>query len=648
MIRHLSILILLIFCSGLYSQEKENLKPRIIKQWSLSSDFTEEVVLPFDTVFSLFNRYRIADRYSPVNAYPGNYGLPFYQIRFFDRINHPDKYLYYYYYPVMYLSDRTIFMNTQVPFTELVWTFGGTRNMAEQTFRVRHSQNINRFLNFGLIYDIIYSLGQYSYQRSDDKNFTFYTSYTGDKYNLYFSAGINNLTSNENGGIKDKSQLEQFETRDIAVNLGGLNIAKNFLKNNSIMLVQRYTPGKKRIAPADSLVQNEKPSFRLSGTFSHIVVLETNKRTYSDNSPESGYYDTVFINKSVTFDSLYSHSLKNTLRFDFTTDETRKFRLGGGFGIRNELFKYSQIIPSSVPYKTDAAVWRRTDNILVDRLYNVLLGRLYNDIGEKFRWIVTGELYLNGNRAGDFSLNGEISKSFDLKKGKASWIINGDIASFQPSFWYEQGGSNHFKWQNNFNKEFRIDIGTNLSYPARKAEIIFNYAVIDNYTDFGYNALPSQHTGGLSVAALTVSKELSAWKFHLASDIILQQSSNPDVLDLPLVTLRSAGYFEHLFLFKSTNGRLNTQLGFDLTYHTLYHPYAYLPSTGRFYRQDQVTTGNYPFLNVFLNLKLKRTRMFFMFDHVNSGLTGYNYFLIPSYPMNIRMFRYGVAWTFYD
>ena len=33
-------------------------------------------------------------------------------------------------------------------------------------------------------------------------------------------------------------------------------------------------------------------------------------------------------------------------------------------------------------------------------------------------------------------------------------------------------------------KEFRIDLGTTFTYPARKAEIRFNYAIIDNYTDF--------------------------------------------------------------------------------------------------------------------------------------------------------------------
>ena len=164
---------------------------------------------------------------------------------------------------------------------------------------------------------------------------------------------------------------------------------------------------------SDTLKQKKSGFFGLSGTFSHIFLLEGNKRVYSDSYPESGFYDTIFINKVATFDSLSANSMKNTLRFDFTTDESGKFRLGGGVGIRNEILKYSQIIPThDVVTLADTAKWKRNSNVLV--------GRLYNNIGDKFRWIATGELFLTGYRVGDFNLTGEISKSFDWKKGACS------------------------------------------------------------------------------------------------------------------------------------------------------------------------------------------------------------------------------------
>ncbi len=637
--RTLAILLITCLSPVFYAGAQDTIRHRIIEMWRLSPDMTEEVKVPFDTTFSLFNHYRLADKYSPLNAYPGSYGLPFYQLNFFDRVTDPDKFLSGNFYPLMYQPERYLFMNTQVPFTEFVWTYAGPRDQAEQTFRIRHSQNVNRKLNLALVYDIVYNLGQYSYQRASDKNFTFNGSYRGDKYTAYFAYGLNNMTTLENGGISDLSQLGTLDPENIEVNLGGLSKARSYLKNSNLMLVQRYILGKKGPAAADSTGVSAKP-FWLSGSFSHILAIDGNRRTYEDSNPASGFYDSVYISNTRTFDSLSARTIKNTVRFDFTTDENRRFRLGGGVGIRNELIKYSQIVPTHDTLLADTAVWHKHNNVLV--------GRLYNNIGDKFYWMATGELFLSGYRFGDFNLDGVISKSFSFKKGMASWKVNGAIANRQPSFWYEQWGGNHFEWTKSMDKEFRIDVGTSFSYPARKMELKFNYAIIDNYTGFDTLAMPAQHGGGLSVASVYASKDLKAWKFHLTTDLLLQQSSNPDVLDLPLATARATGFFEHLFNFRKTDGQLDMQVGAEVFYHTMYNAYAYMPATGRFYNQDRIETGNYPFVNVFMNLKIRRTRIFLMLDHVNAGLTGYDYFMIPSYPMNVRMFRYGLAWTFYD
>jgi hypothetical protein len=169
MVKRLLFIIILAFPAILIAQKADTIKPVVKRQWTLSSDYTEEVNIPVDTSFSLFQRYRLTDKYSPFNAYTGNYGLPLYQMNFFDRVTDPNMFLYRYYFPFMHLPVNPVFMNTQVPFTELVFNYGGPRDVAEQTFRIRHSQNVNRYLNFGLVYDIVYSLGQYNYQRADNK-----------------------------------------------------------------------------------------------------------------------------------------------------------------------------------------------------------------------------------------------------------------------------------------------------------------------------------------------------------------------------------------------------------------------------------------------------------------------------------------------
>jgi hypothetical protein len=210
---------------GAFSQGADSAFTTGSRQWTLSADFTTEIPVPLDTAFSLFNHYRTADKYSDFNAYTGNYGLPLHQINFFDREWKPDRFLYAHYLPFMFTPANTLFINTHVPFTELKWSNGGARSVAEQTFRVRHSQNVNRFINFGLIYDIVYNIGQYNLQKAIDKNFLFHGSYNGNAYTAYFSTGINNHESEESGGMVDVNDLSLLNRRS-PVHLNELNGAE--------------------------------------------------------------------------------------------------------------------------------------------------------------------------------------------------------------------------------------------------------------------------------------------------------------------------------------------------------------------------------------------------------------------------------------
>ena len=620
-------------------------KPKIIKQWNLSADFVDEVPVVFDTLSYLFNRYRVADLYSPVNATMGNYGLPYYSLNFFDRINDPDKFLYFHNYSFLHANDNALFNNLQMPFTELKWTMAGEKEVAEQTFRIKHTQNINRKLNFGLIYDIIFNLGQYTSQRAENKTFTLYTSYTGSIYKLYVSTGVNGIFGQENGGITSKEDLniDVPDTRDIPVRLGTLNNASSQLKNRNALVVQKITfIGAKKDNDSVPVINNDPVPLKAS--FNHIFQIDYSRRTYSDESPGSGFYDSIYINTAATFDSLSSTIVKNTFRFDFLTDETKHLVFNAGFGLRNENFWFGQIIPVQDSVVSDTSNWFRGNNVWV--------GRFNNRIGKDFRWGVNGEWYFDRYCRGDYVLNAVVAKSFRLKKGKLEWQLTGGVNSRTPSFWYQQWGGNHFWWENNFGKESRKEFGSRITYPARNLDIRFNFARITNYLDFDTLAMPAQDTSGLSVMSLGFKKDFKLWFFHFAPDVIVQKSSNENVLELPQITTRTAIYLEHTFYFKKTNGRLFTELGLDITYHSLYHPYNYMPATGRFYRQTETETGNYPFVNAFVNIKLKRTRFFLMFDHLNySMMKGdmlKNYQMLPLYPMPIRRFSFGLAWTFYN
>ncbi len=619
--------------------KKDESLPKITRQWTLSADYTEEIPTALDTSFSQFHRSRKTDKQSDFNIYPGNYGQPLYELNFFDREWLPDEYLYAHYKPYMFTPSNPVFMNTQVPFTDFLFTYGGSKETAEQAFSLRHSQNVNKDLNFGLEYDIIYNLGQYKYQRAKDKMFLFHASYNGEKYTSYFTAGINNLSVFENGGLESYADLEN-DPANLPVKLGQLSEAQSKLRNRHLMLIQRYSPGSRRDTTSNNIIKSAPV------TLSLISVYEWNKRRFYDDYPDNSdfydnsVYDTIRLDDRSTADSIFQGLFSNTFRIDFSAGSASKFRIGAGAGIRSELRQFGQLIPG------DTITIPDEENIRKSSL--ILTGKVFNNIGDKFGWVATGDLWLQGYRAGDFIVNGKIFKDFTTSHGKITWNATGTMASYTPSFWYSSWSANRYLRDFDTSREIRLMAGSSIDYPAFRTSIRFNYALINNYIYFNRESKPEQYTGAVSIVSLALKKEFVVWKLHWDNSVLLQETSNDEVISLPLCAVKSSFFFDHTFRFKSTGGSFDFQLGTEVFYHTLYHSYAYQPVTGDYYNQNTTETGNYPFVNVFMNIKLKRTRFYIMFDHLNSGYSGHDYFLVPDYPMNIRMLRYGLAWTFYN
>ena len=321
-----------------------------------------------------------------------------------------------------------------------------------------------------------------------------------------------------------------------------LPISKNTLNNWNFLLVQKYYPIKSD-SETDSI-----PRAGVKGDFTYIFAAEGNKRLYYDDLPRSGFYDTAYISNSLTNDSLRTFLLKNTLRFDFTFRSKGGFQVGAGVGGRHELHKYAQVIPLDIPFSSDT--------ISSSHQNFALIGRLDSRVGQNFGLEATGDLYIAGYRAGDFRIAGDITRDFNLKKGKSEFSLNGSFSLTEPSVWFSQWGSNNFKWDIDTEKELRIVAGASFSYPERKMSADFKYSIIDNYSYFGTDALPAQHTGGLSVIAATLDKTITVGGFNLGNIFLFQQSTNTDVLSLPSFSLKSALWYYRDIHFKLTGGRM--------------------------------------------------------------------------------------------
>ena len=120
------------------------------------------------------------------------------------------------------------------------------------------------------------------------------------------------------------------------------------------------------------------------------------------------------------------------------------------------------------------------------------------------------------------------------------------------------------------------------------------------------------------------------------------------MLSLPKYNLYQSLYYERLSHFKATGGTLLWQFGIDYRYTSKYMADGYMPTTGLFYRQFNHEQLNYHRFDVFLNLSLKRLRFYLKYSYVNSAINKNYYFTGPYYPAPEPLFKWGLAWTFYD
>ena len=94
---------------------------------------------------------------------------------------------------------------------------------------------------------------------------------------------------------------------------------------------------------------------------------------------------------------------------------------------------------------------------------------------------------------------------------------------------------------------------------------------------------------------------------------------------------------------------LATQLGADVRYFTEYYAPTYSPIIGQYAVQDatyRTKLGNYPWINAYVNFKLKGVRFYLAYTHVNSS-EGWS-FLVPHYPTNQRLLHFGISWSFFN
>ena len=228
-----------------------------------------------------------------------------------------------------------------------------------------------------------------------------------------------------------------------------------------------------------------------------------------------------------------------------------------------------------------------------------------------------------------------------------------------PTFYYRRYHSKHYWWDNNdLDQELRTHVEGTLTLRRTRTRLRVAYDNLQNYTYFaqrysitddfgriGNSVAVKQHSGNISLMTVQLAQDFRLGPLNWENLITYQKSSNEKVLPVPALNV-----YTNLYLRFKIARVLRVDLGADMRYFTKYEALDYSPALGQFTVQDNgtanVEVGNYPFVNVYANMHLKHTRFFVMMSHVNAS-SG-NSFLVPHYPVNGRIFRFGVSWNFFN
>jgi hypothetical protein len=510
------------------------------------------------------------------------------------------------------------------------------------------SVNTSPQFNFAVAYRGMRSLGKYVNQRSNAEAFRISLTYQteNERYKAKAHYVSQNLGNQENGGITAEG-IALFESGDPdfierSVLDVRLKSAENSLKGKRSFLEHHF-----------ALVQSNEDSGS-SWTIGHQIMDETKTYIYTDSS-NSAYFGGRVYNTTINdrvrwkiFSNKFETKLINPLLGELTA------------GVVYSNIDYFFEVPEGTPEEVLPLALETNQGFLnADYLFK---WRGF-DLTAHFNKTILGD-----RLSDEVSVQGKISlKNEIFFEGKLSFINK------SPNLNFIRYRSNYaaYNWHNeNLENEKITNLSATLSHP-KWGSISGWLQRLDNFTY--YNQLFAEVEAGaeppllenqlftevvqsadpITYLKLRYQSHYTLGKFALTNTAQYQKvmNDNPSievteaqVINVPEWNLRSTISFSSDAFKKA----LFFQAGITGHYFTRYYADQYNPLLGDFIRQDRHTIGEYPRIDVFVNAKIKQTRIYFKYEHVNSSFTGYDFYSAVGYPYRDRIIRFGVVWNFFQ
>jgi hypothetical protein len=409
----------------------------------------------------------------------------------------------------------------------------------------------------------------------------------------------------------------------------------------------------------DSLEANMKREYVPVTSFIHTLDINNYDRIYQAYSSPENYYANTYYDLdyegeyagTAIYDKYKFTSIKNTFALALLEGFNKYMKAGlkGFVAYEQRNYQMPNIENGATAYHMD----RNSE-------YDLTVGGLLSKTqGHTFHFNVGAEIGVAGADPGMLDLNFSTDLNFPLFGDTVRLAAKANFTRKTPVYFVRNYHSKHLWWENALSPETHTHIEGVFGYDKTRTSVRVAIDEIQNYTYFGmsyeYNEKGrTSLTGGIfqeatniNVLTLQLKQDFTLGPLNWDNVVTYQNASMKSVLPLPTLNL-----FSNLYLKFKIARVLSVELGGCMTYFTAYEAPDYLPQIGQFAVQTNgnstVRIGNYPFVDVYANMHLKRARFFIAMNHVNASSGSKDYFLTPHYPTNTRVLRVGVSWNFYN
>lgn len=387
-------------------------------------------------------------------------------------------------------------------------------------------------------------------------------------------------------------------------------------------------------------------------SFIHTMKFDTYRRIYQAyETPKDFYADTFNPAGNYPGDSIYDKTTHYRIQNTFAISLLEGFNKWAKAGLK--AFVTSDLRHFTLPTETEIAKTYNEHNLSIG-------AQLIKSQGKTLHYDATLETWLTGKDAGQMKIDADADVNFALFGDTVRLQASGFFHRLNPTFYYRHYHSKHFWWDNDdMSKIIHTRIEGKFGYEKTKTTVRVAFDNIKNHTFFamGYNVTDDfgrtgntlsvvQKSGAISLLTLELQQKLKLGPLHWDNVITYQKSSDDMALPVPDLNI-----YTNLFLRFKIARVLKCDFGADARFFTKYYAPDYSPALGQYAVQtgnNRTEVGNYPIVNVYANFHLQRTRFFVMMSHINAGQGKPDYFLAPHYPLNQRIFRFGVSWNFYN